>query len=221
MPRFDHQHVIDVIGLGDEGDIMRKIEHCGRVAYATWAREAPGSAEKFVDMIVRLGHESVLEHHSVTFIVQCDRATAQQLTRHRIASFTMQSQRYCNYSAARFDGEITFIDPEFAIPDPGRLAEAHAAWELHMAASERAYLELITAGCPPEDARSVLPNSTSCVLAMTANLREWRHVFALRTEAHAQHNVRRLTGEMLARAAAALPHVFADLVAQEEGEASQ
>jgi thymidylate synthase (FAD) len=212
MPKFIHQHIVEIMGLDDPVQILHKIEHCGRIAYATWDKETLGSAERFIDMIVRLGHESVLEHHSITVILQCDRATAQQFTRHRIASFTMQSQRYCNYASGRFDGEITFVDPEFpTIKDEVKMAEAQSVWKLHMADSERAYMELLGAGCSPEDARFVLPNSTACTLSMTANLREWRHIIKLRTERHAQHNIRRLTSEILEAMRARLPCVFSDI----------
>lgn len=208
MPKIVKARVLDIIGLEDPNAALKTIEHCGRVAYMTWDKEMPGTADKFVSMIIGRGHESVLEHKSITALLECDRATAQQLTRHRIASFTMQSQRYCNYSADKFGSEVTFIDPEFA--HKGKDI-ARAMWLEHVKACEKAYMDLLETGCPPEDARSVLPNSTACVIAVTANLREWRHIFKLRTEQHAQHNIRHLMEDLLNQFAAKLPCVFSDL----------
>jgi thymidylate synthase (FAD) len=208
MPKIVKAGVLDIIGLEDPASVVRAVEHCGRIAYMTWDKEAPGSAEKFVQMIVKLGHESVLEHKSVTAILLCDRATAQQITRHRIASFTMQSQRYCNFASDRFEGEVTFVDPEFYHKEKDA---AHAVWLDHVKKCEEVYMSLVKAGCPAEDARSVLPNSAACAIAVTANLREWRHIFKLRTEAHAQHNIRHLMEDLLNRFVTKLPCVFSDI----------
>lgn len=209
MPKIVKARIVDIIGLEDPASVIRAIEHCGRVSYLSWDKEKDGSADVFLEMIVRLGHESVLEHKSVTAIFECDRATAQQITRHRLASFTMQSQRYCNYSADRFGREITFIDPEF--PNEGK-ERSMALWMNHVGICEKTYFDLLESGCAPEDARSVLPNSTACVIAVTANLREWRHIFQVRTEAHAQHNIRRLMTDLLTYFSDKLPAIFSDLL---------
>jgi thymidylate synthase (FAD) len=209
MPKIVKARILDVIGLENPESVIGTIEHCGRIAYMTWDKESPVSADKFVRMIVKLGHESVLEHKSVTAVLECDRATAQQITRHRIASFTMQSQRYCNFASDKFGNEVTFVDPEFGHKDK---EAATAVWLDHVKKCEDVYLGLVKSGCPPEDARSVLPNSAACVIAVTANLREWRHIFKLRTDPHAQHNIRNLTCALLRRFSEALPCVFFDLV---------
>jgi thymidylate synthase (FAD) len=209
MPKIVKAGVLDIIGLEEPDKVIATIEHCGRVAYASWEKEAPGTAEKFVRMIVKLGHESVLEHRTVTVILKCDRATAQQLTRHRIASFTMQSQRYCSYVNERFGGEIEFIDPDYEGPSK---AEFYDAWLNQMGVAESAYMDLMKLpGVKPEDARSVLPNSTASVIAISANLREWRHIFKIRTEEHAQHNIRHLMEELLNTFVEKLPCVFSDI----------
>ena len=211
MPKIVEQHIVDVIGMDDPDQILRNIEHCGRIAYASWDRESQISSTKFVQMIVHMGHESVLEHHSITVILVCDRATAQQFTRHRIASFTMQSQRYCNYTMDRFNREITFVHPDFIIESDENRREAHAAWERHVGECESAYTRLMELGCSPEDARSALPNSTACTVAITANLREWRHILKLRTDIHAQHNIRHLAQDILDKMKTSLPSIFSDI----------
>jgi len=203
--------VLEVIGLEDPEDLLYRIEHCGRVAYRTWDKEKEGSAEKFVEMIIRLGHESVLEHVNVTAVFQCDRPTAQQLTRHRLASFTMESQRYCNYGNGRFGGDIVLIDPEPKIKDEVVLARYYAGLCKSAVKAQKTYLEMVKSGVAAEDARAVLPNCTACTLAMTANIREWRHIFKIRTDSHAQHNIRKLMNELLGVFKEVVPCLVSDI----------
>lgn len=211
MPKVIKAGVDQIIGLEDPSAVIAKLEHCGRVAYKTWDREDGGSAEKFVAMIVRLGHESVLEHSSVTVILNCDRATAQQLTRHRIASFTMESQRYCLYSTDRFGGEITFVDPEPQTKSDQVNRQFYTFWHTFIEEIEQNYMHLVHSGMAAEDARCILPNCTACTIAITANLREWRHILKIRTEAHAQHNIRALMGQVLQRFRETIPCIVADI----------
>lgn len=210
--------VIDIIGLEDPEALLRKIEHCGRIAYRTWDKEAPGSAERFVQMIVRLGHESVLEHASVTAIVRCDRATAQQLTRHRLASFTMESQRYCNYGNDRFGNQIEFVDPQVAFVGENaaeRCALFYKEFAKCALQSQKSYMLLVKSGVPAEDARAVLPNCAACTLSITANIREWRHILKIRMDKHAQHNVRNLVGEIYKVFAERVPSLVSDIKPEE------
>lgn len=211
MPRVIKAGIEQIIGLEDPKGVLVKIEHCGRTAYKTWDKESEGSAERFVAMIVRLGHESVLEHASVTVVVNCDRATAQQLTRHRLASFTMESQRYCNYGGDRFGGEITFVDPEPQTKTAQDWDNFYKFWHEFLGRVEADYMRLVSSGVPAEDARCILPNCTACSVAVTANLREWRHILKIRTESHAQHNIRALMGQILQRFREAIPCVVADI----------
>lgn len=211
MPKVVKAKVDQIIGLEDPQAVLAKIEHCGRTAYRTWDREAAGSADKFVAMIVRLGHESVLEHASVTVILTCDRSTAQQLTRHRIASFTMESQRYCNYSGDRFGGEITFVDPEPQVKTDEDRDKFYDFWHTFIGDVEREYMQLLHCGLSAEDARCILPNCTACSVAITANMREWRHILRIRTEAHAQHNIRELMGQILQKFRESVPCLVFDI----------
>jgi len=211
MPNVIKARVDQIIGLEDPKAVLAKIEHCGRTAYKTWDKEVEGSAEKFVAMIVKLGHESVLEHSSVTVMLSCDRATAQQLTRHRLASFTMESQRYCNYSGSRFGEKITFVDPEPQTKSEEEKKQFYAFWHTFLEDIERNYMHLTDSGLSAEDARCILPNCTACAMAITANLREWRHILKIRTESHAQHNIRALMGLILQEFKKTIPCVVADI----------
>lgn len=210
---ISNPRVIGVIGLEDPQKMLAHIEDCGRVSYKTQDRIKEGTAEKFVEMIIKNGHESVLEHCVVTVKLECDRATAQQLTRHRLASFTIESQRYCNYGLGRFGHAIRVADPNFRTKDgKERNERAYEIWEKCMKTCEEAYFDLLEkAGTTPEDARSVLSMSTMGTVAMTANLREWRHVMKLRLDPHAQHNIRDLMRAILNVFKEKIPCVFADI----------
>ena len=191
-----------VHGAENPSETMRLFETIGRISHLSGESKSDESAGKFVRMLVRLGHESVLEHSSVTVLVECDRAMAQQWTRHRLAAYTMESQRYVNYKS------ISFIDPEFRdTVDSAVTDEFHKS----CAAAAVQYQKLREAGAPPEDARAVLPNCTKTTFYTTANLRAWRHIFLMRCAPGAQHNIRRVMTSLLSEFYSAFPDVFYDL----------
>lgn len=117
---------------------------------------------------------------SVRFIL--DRATAQEFTRHRAFSYTMESQRYCNYSKDKFGNEITFILPIWVsnIQNKENLSYADLHWSELLIKAEQTYFKLLELGWEPEKARSVLPNATKTELIMTGYLQDWKHFFNLR-----------------------------------------
>ena len=159
------------------------IEYAGRTCYKSEPAEyTMESASKFIQMVIRRGHESVLEHGSATVRITCDRGVTHELVRHRIASFSQESTRYVNY--AKKIG-IQFIHPVTAF---NMSPDVIDVWEKAMRAAEEAYLEMLMLGAPPELARSVLPNSTRTEIVMTCNFREWRHFLRLRRapDAHPQ-----------------------------------
>lgn len=164
-------------------DILRKIELCGRVCYKSENSITSESARKFVKNIIKSGHESVLEHEKITVRIICDRGVTHEIVRHRIASYSQESTRYCNYSKDKFDGELTFIKPCFWDEDD----ENYRLWKEAMKQVEQTYMKLILCGASAQEARSVLPNSLKTEIVVTMNLREWRHFFRLRTsdKAHA------------------------------------
>ena len=143
-------------------------------------------AERFVGMLSEIGHESPIEHYSISVRVICDRGVSHEWVRHRVASYSQESTRYCNYSKDKFGGEITFIKP--AKLDEG--TPEYNAWAKAMENAERSYFELLSMGVAPETARSVLPNSLKTEFICTMNLREWRHFFSLRTAPAAHPDMR-------------------------------
>src|SRR5690554_3996766 len=94
-------------------EMLRLIEKAGRTCYKSEARITEDSARRFVKMIIDSGHESVIEHCSITVRVVCDRGTSHEIVRHKIASYSQESTRYCNYSGKRFSRQVAFIKPCF------------------------------------------------------------------------------------------------------------
>jgi len=188
-------------------EILRKIEKCGRVCYKSEDRITDESCMKFVKSILNSGHESVIEHFSfsVKFIV--DRGVSHEIVRHRIASFSQESTRYCNYSKDGFENECTFIEPFFFKADSAE----YEAWKSACEASEREYMTLIKLGRTPQEARSVLPNSLKTELIMTANLREWRHFLKLRTSDASHPQMLEVARPLLAELRERVPVVFEGL----------
>jgi thymidylate synthase (FAD) len=194
----------DVIGVVDAENILKSIEACARVCYKSEDLMTEDSAATLLKKILKSGHESVIEHEKITVRIICDRGISHEIVRHRIASFSQESTRYCNYSLGKFGSELTFIKPFFWAAD----SEAFAIWQEQMAAVEKAYLRLIAIGVSPEQARSILPNSLKTELVVTMNLREWRHFFKLRTSPRAHPQMRELTLPMLATFKQLLPLIF-------------
>lgn len=160
-------------------ELTEKIEIAGRVCYQS---EPKGDPEKFIRMIIKKGHESVLEHGSLTFKVRTNRAIANEIVRHRLASYSQESTRYVKYD------DIEFIPGE-------RLSESYA--EDMMTRIEEAYNFLIGQEFKPEEARDILPNATATTLVMTMNFRELRHFLKLRLDKAAHPQIRELAGMML------------------------
>lgn len=191
----------------DAEAILKRIEKAGRTAYKSEHKITPDSAKKFVKMILDLGHHSVIEHEKVTVRVICDRGISHEVVRHRIASYTQESTRFCNYSKGKFGSEITMIKPCFWDDD----SKEYEIWENAMENAEKAYMELIKLGAKPQEARSVLPNSLKTEIVITMNLREWRHFFKLRTSKRAHPQMREIATALLQEFKKRIPIVFDDI----------
>ena len=191
----------------DGAEILKRIEKAGRTCYKSEDRITEESAENFVRMLIERGHESVLEHASITVRFVCDRGVSHEIVRHRLASYSQESTRYCNYSNDRFRNNITFIKPCFLDEGTG----GYKLWKQAMFIAEKEYFELLNLGCTPQEARSVLPNSTKTEIVMTSNLREWRHFLKLRTAKAAHPQMRELTVPLLHEFQRQIPVVFDDI----------
>jgi len=188
-------------------EILENIERCGRICYKSEERITPDSAQTFVRNIIRSGHESVIEHETITVKVICDRGVTHEIVRHRIASYSQESTRYCNYSKDKFGQELTFIKPCFWNEDH----IAYAIWIQQMQQVEDAYMKMISLGVAPEQARSVLPNSLKTEIVMSMNLREWRHFFRLRTSTKAHPQMREISIMLFEKMKALVPVIFEDI----------
>lgn len=187
--------------------ILKKIERAGRTCYKSEERSGPDTAIPFVKRVVESAHESVLEHEKITIRFICDRGVTHELVRHRIASFSQESTRYCNYSKEKYGSELTFIKPCFwqeGSPEWNR-------WRQGCEATEEAYFDLLKLGASPEQARGILPNSVKTEIVVTANLREWRHIIRLRISTRAHPQIREIMIPLLEELKKRIPVVFDDI----------
>jgi thymidylate synthase (FAD) len=199
--------------------ILKAIEVAGRTCYKSEDKITDDSASKFVEMIVGRGHLSVVEHQTVSVKFICDRGVSHELVRHRIASFSQESTRYCNYSKDKFDNQLTFIIPCWALSlgegegdqsEWGLCSHGEILWLNAMQNSQKIYNSLIQAKWSPQEARSVLPNSLKTEIVVTANLREWREIFRQRCSPAAHPQMRELMVPLRDQFKEVLPEIFGD-----------
>jgi thymidylate synthase (FAD) len=185
--------------LRGSGTPEELLEHAGRVCYRSQRR---GEAGSFLQARIREGHESIIEHASLTYEISgISRACSHQLVRHRIASYSQESQRYVDLS-----------DPELVVPPSvAQSPEAMRIWDDLTGRMREAYQDLRELGIRKEDARFLLPNATATRIVVTMNFRELRHFFRIRCERTAQWEIRALAKEMLKLAYPVAPSVFQDL----------
>jgi len=188
-------------------DFPRRLELAGRTCYKSEDKITPESNQRFIEKIRDSGHHSVLEHCSVTVKIVGDRSMSHQLVRHRIAAYSQESMRYCDYTRDKF-GRLQVICP----PKIDEATTARWIWEKAVEHAYQAYKDLRAAGVPAEDARSALPQATKTEVVTTFNVRQWRHVFEHRAlNPRAQWQIRRLLGGVLLSVSAAAPALFGDL----------
>ena len=191
----------------DGKKMLQKIERIGRVCYKSEDLITEDSAEKFIGNILKRGHESVIEHEKISVKMVCDRGVPHEIVRHRVASYSQESTRYCNYQKDKFGNELTFIKPVFWKED----SPEYALWKESMQQIEDQYMKLIEMGASAQEARSILPNSLKTEIVVTMNLREWRHFFRLRTASAAHPQIREIAGMVLEEFRRQIPVVFDEL----------
>lgn len=190
---------------GDQ--IIKKIELMGRVCYKSEERITEDSARIFLSNILKSGHESVIEHEKISIRIICDRGVTHEIVRHRIASYSQESTRYCNYAKEKFGKEITVIKPVFW----GEDSEEYKIWYMSMKQVEETYNLLMEKGVKPQEARSVLPNSLKTEIIVTMNLREWRHFLKLRTSQRAHPQMQEVANMILQEFRSNIPIIFDDI----------
>ena len=199
---------------------LQHIEKIGRVCYKSEDRitEDGESAKKFVKMLISNGHEAMIEHSSLSVKFVVDRGVSHELVRHRIASFAQESTRYCNYSKDKFGNEITVILPCFFDTGMGILSNSlvYQEWKLACECAEERYFNLLKMGATPQQARTVLPNSLKTEITITANYREWRNFFKLRTAEASHPQMREVTIPLLKELKTLIPIIFDDIEVKDE-----
>ena len=185
-------------------DLLQTIEAAGRTCYKSEDKITSDSAAGFVARMRDRGHHAMIEFGDIIVRFVTNRGVTHELVRHRLFSFAQESTRY-----VRYDGKMEFIRPcwwEESTP------AQQQTWESAMKDAETCYLELLKSGWRPEQAREVLPNSLKTEIVVKGNIREWRHMFALRCSKKAHPQIRALMMPLLSELSERLPVVFEDLV---------
>lgn len=194
-------------------EVLKQIELAARTCYKSEDRICEGSASKLVSKLVQLGHEAMLEHGpslSVRFIT--NRGVTHELVRHRVASFAQESTRYVKYGE-----DMEFIVPVW-VPERDKeilveggdtfLSYPTSAFVRGVYNANLSYVELMNAGWKAQEAREVLPNALKTEIVVTANLREWKHIFELRCAKAAHPQIRDLMMPLLKHMSSILPEIF-------------
>lgn len=185
------------------------IEAAGRTSYMSFDKQGVDSEKRFIRMLVKSGHHSVLEHAYATFRISgASRSFTHQLVRHRLCSFIQQSQRYVDES------KFNYIEPDSIKNNP----KAHSIFIDFMSKAKETYAKLNGLKIKKEDARYVLPNAAESQIVVSANFREWRNIIDLRGKAQAQWEIRRVAIEILKILKKHAPNVFGDFEIDEAKE---
>lgn len=188
----------------DYNKIMKNLERACRTCYRSENNITEESYKTLLKNCINRGHESILEHEKITIRMICDVGVYKDLTRHRIASFSIESTRYCNYGKDKFENEIKFIEPV----NIDKNTEIYEEWKTACSEIEKHYLKMASLGATPDQMRMILPHSTAAQVTMTANIREWKHILALRANAHAHPAVEQVMIPLLIHFKEKMPEIF-------------
>jgi thymidylate synthase (FAD) len=178
-------------------EILKRLEFIGRNCYNSYDKITDDSYEDFIKKLISKGHDGILEHVSITFAWRISRAVMAEITRHRISSFSVQSQRYVKYNNLHFIKPVDYeIDEDM--------------YE-HLLDVEENYKKLIKEGKTPQQARDILPNMVATNILFTMNLRELRHMLKLRCHVSSLPLMRDIAIKTLRQLHVAIPIVFDDL----------
>ena len=190
----------------NKAEIYKKLELAGRVCYKSENLITEDSATKFVEKIAQRHHESVLEHHSITVKFITDRGVSQETIRHRLASYSQESTRYCSYNKDKFSNQISVIKPD----NIKEGSSEYNMWKSTCEACEMGYFALLNNGVTPENARSVLPTCLKTEIVVTANLREWKHIFEMRCAEAAHPDIRKIMIPLRDEFRRVMPEIFGE-----------
>lgn len=207
--------------------MLELIENAGRTCYKSEKGincNPEETTKRFIRNMIDSGHHSVIEHGHMSVRIITDRGVTHELVRHRLAEFSQESTRYCNYSKDKFGNEITIILPVWFYDVDTENAQGHklnnmatnrqlqyTKWKVGCLHTELTYFDLLAHGQTPQEARSILPNSLKTEIVMTANCREMRHILNLRCSPKAHPQIRALMLDMLKGLHQEIPVIFDDL----------
>jgi thymidylate synthase (FAD) len=180
------------------GEALKVVELATRLCYKSENKIGDGTAEPLIRKIIQMGHHSVLEHVQLTARLITSRGISHELVRHRLCAFSQESTRYVDYEGK----DMEFIQPSWVHDDclatslhqlrslkecdydfhmaPGADCYREFRWIRFIEEAEKQYKELRDQDLPPQFARGVLPNDLKTEMIMSANIRQWRHIFNLR-----------------------------------------
>lgn len=195
----------------DGKKIMKRIERACRTCYRSEGKITDDSYKNLINNCITRGHESVLEHEKVTVRIYSDIGSYKDLTRHRFASFSVESTRYCSYDKDKYGNEIAFINPVY-IEDK----EMYKVWEKTMQEIEKNYIKMKKLGATTDMCRELLSHSTAGEYTMTANIREWKHILSLRTTKYVHPSIRQVLIPLLKYFKEEMPEIFGNIEYDEE-----
>ncbi len=204
---------------------LLRIEKAGRTCYQSEKKEiTTESAAKFVRMILKRGHESVIEHSNMTVqFNNVSRGFTHEQVRHRLTAISQESTRYVDYAKEGKGPDLENFQLKCVVPphrdenekialEDGRIMSISEMF----AEYESFYRALRKAGWLPQDARQVLPIGTKSQIVISANFREWRHIFTMRTQETAHWEIRKVMGDLLEKVKTIIPGIFDDFVEAEK-----
>ena len=186
--------------------IMKRIERACRTCYRSEDKISEESYKNLLTNCLNRGHESVLEHEKITVRIYSDIGTYKDLTRHRFASFSVESTRYCSYNKDKYGNEIAVVNPVY-MEDK----EVFETWKKAIEDMEKAYMKMKELGASTDMCREILPHSTAAEYTMTANIREWKHILELRTTKHVHPAIRQVLIPLLLLFKEQMPEILGDI----------
>ena len=193
----------DVVSLSDSTYL---VSAAARICVGMKPVEDYEKRKEHISRVVGRGHESVLEHEKITVRIYSDIGTYKDLTRHRFASFSVESTRYCSYNKDKYGNEIAVVNPVY-IEDK----EVFETWKKAIEDMEKAYMKMKELGASTDMCREILPHSTAAEYTMTANIREWKHILELRTTNHVHPAIRQVLIPLLLLFKEQMPEIFGDI----------
>ena len=203
----------------NEKNMLHNLEKIARTCYKSEDKMTEGSAQRLIKNLFNRNHMAIMEHEYITYRIICDRGVTHEIVRHRIANYAQESTRYVNYSSDKYNSEINVIDIatgfNYNLKDE-KDCKKYDEWMKAMEDAEAHYMKLIELGATPQEARSVLPNSTKTEIVVTMNIREWLHFLKLRTDKAAHPQMREVANMIKDDLLVRYPFIFGECVKQGE-----